>query len=160
MTSTAPWRRMILHFSHIGFTDGRTFMVPFQEFGPVTRSGCRGSSRCYVTDGAHAGALRTRGQLKIAKRVRRRLDPNDSRTSAVRPWPRASDERVADAVDRGLHAVVDAQLLEHRGDVALDRAGAEMHEDGDLGVLTALDDEREHVELPLGEPRRGARRIA
>src|SRR3954469_24590709 len=81
MTSTAPWRRMILHFSHIGFTDGRTFMVPFQEFGPVTRSGCRGSSRCYVTDGAHAGALRTRGQLKIAKRHPRRLDPNESRST-------------------------------------------------------------------------------
>src|SRR5436309_1292691 len=29
MTSTAPWRRMILHFSHIGLTDGRTFMEPF-----------------------------------------------------------------------------------------------------------------------------------
>jgi hypothetical protein len=29
MTSTAPWRRMILHFSHIGLTDGRTFMIPF-----------------------------------------------------------------------------------------------------------------------------------
>jgi hypothetical protein len=29
MTSTAPWRRMILHFSHIGLTDGRTFMSPF-----------------------------------------------------------------------------------------------------------------------------------
>jgi len=29
MTSTRPWRRMILHFSHIGLTDGRTFMVPF-----------------------------------------------------------------------------------------------------------------------------------
>ena len=29
MTRTAPWRRMILHFSHIGLTDGRTFMVPF-----------------------------------------------------------------------------------------------------------------------------------
>src|SRR4051794_17149645 len=57
MTRTAPWRRMILHFSHIGFTDGRTFMVPFQVFGPVTRSGCRGSSRCYVTDGAHAGGI-------------------------------------------------------------------------------------------------------
>jgi hypothetical protein len=68
---------MILHFSHIGLTDGRTFMVPFQEFGPVTRSGCRGSSRCYVTDGAHAGALRTRGQLKIAKPNQRRLDPNE-----------------------------------------------------------------------------------
>jgi hypothetical protein len=31
MTSTAPWRRMILHFSHIGFTDGRTFMSPFLQ---------------------------------------------------------------------------------------------------------------------------------
>jgi hypothetical protein len=29
MTSTAPWRRMTLHFSHIGLTDGRTFMIPF-----------------------------------------------------------------------------------------------------------------------------------
>src|SRR5919204_2572505 len=37
MTRTRPWRRMILHFSHIGFTDGRTFMVPFEEFGPVAR---------------------------------------------------------------------------------------------------------------------------
>jgi hypothetical protein len=31
ITSTAPWRRMILHFSHIGLTDGRTFMEPFEE---------------------------------------------------------------------------------------------------------------------------------
>jgi len=31
MTKTAPWRRMILHFSHIGLTDGRTFMVPFNK---------------------------------------------------------------------------------------------------------------------------------
>src|SRR3954462_6639644 len=31
ITRTAPWRRMILHFSHIGLTDGRTFMVPFQQ---------------------------------------------------------------------------------------------------------------------------------
>jgi hypothetical protein len=29
ITSTRPWRRMILHFSHIGLTDGRTFMCPF-----------------------------------------------------------------------------------------------------------------------------------
>src|SRR3712207_3217267 len=29
ITSTRPCRRMILHFSHIGLTDGRTFMVPF-----------------------------------------------------------------------------------------------------------------------------------
>ena len=83
MTSTAPWRRMILHFSHIGLTDGRTFMVPFQEFGPVTRSGCRGSNRCYVTDGAHAGALRTRGQLKIAKAFACRLVANECRVRAA-----------------------------------------------------------------------------
>jgi len=25
ITSTAPWRRMTLHFSHIGLTEGRTF---------------------------------------------------------------------------------------------------------------------------------------
>jgi hypothetical protein len=29
ITSTTPWRRMILHFSHIGLTDGLTFMIPF-----------------------------------------------------------------------------------------------------------------------------------
>jgi hypothetical protein len=29
ITKTALWRRMILHFSHIGLTDGLTFMVPF-----------------------------------------------------------------------------------------------------------------------------------
>jgi hypothetical protein len=29
ITSTALWRRMILHFSHIGLTDGLTFMIPF-----------------------------------------------------------------------------------------------------------------------------------
>jgi hypothetical protein len=37
MTSTVPWRRMILHFSHIGFTDGLTFMIPF---GSSLRPGC------------------------------------------------------------------------------------------------------------------------
>jgi hypothetical protein len=36
ITSTTPWRRMILHFSHIGFTDGRTFMIPFGGLGPAT----------------------------------------------------------------------------------------------------------------------------
>ena len=27
---------MILHFSHIGLTDGRTFMIPFGGWGPVS----------------------------------------------------------------------------------------------------------------------------
>jgi hypothetical protein len=33
ITRTAPWRRITLHFSHIGLTDGRTFMIPFGVFG-------------------------------------------------------------------------------------------------------------------------------
>jgi hypothetical protein len=37
ITSTTPWRRMILHFSHIGFTDGLTFMIPFSGWVPATR---------------------------------------------------------------------------------------------------------------------------
>jgi hypothetical protein len=43
MTRTTPWRRMILHFSHIGFTDGLTFMIPFasQEEPASTAEGCR-----------------------------------------------------------------------------------------------------------------------
>src|SRR3954452_10835510 len=28
ITRTAPWRRMILHFSHMGLTEARTFMAP------------------------------------------------------------------------------------------------------------------------------------
>jgi hypothetical protein len=37
ITSTTPLRRMILHFSHIGFTDGLTFMIPFGGWVPATR---------------------------------------------------------------------------------------------------------------------------
>jgi hypothetical protein len=37
ITSTTPWRRMILHFSHIGLTDGLTFMIPFGGWVPSTR---------------------------------------------------------------------------------------------------------------------------
>ncbi|MEA2251695.1 MAG: hypothetical protein QOG70_1937 [Solirubrobacteraceae bacterium] len=40
---------MILHFSHIGLTDGRTFMIPFgsvtSEAGSGRRDGCRYRSR-------------------------------------------------------------------------------------------------------------------
>jgi hypothetical protein len=44
ITSTALWRRMILHFSHIGLTDGLTFMIPFGwslRPGSGCRDGCR-----------------------------------------------------------------------------------------------------------------------
>jgi hypothetical protein len=49
MTRTAPWRRMILHFSHIGLTDGLTFMIPFGWFRRPG-SGCRGGRRYLVVD--------------------------------------------------------------------------------------------------------------
>jgi hypothetical protein len=47
MTSTALWRRMILHFSHIGFTDGLTFMIPF-GWSLRPGSGCRDGRRYRV----------------------------------------------------------------------------------------------------------------
>jgi hypothetical protein len=49
MTSTAPWRRMILHFSHIGLTDGRTFMIPF-GWSRRLGSGCRDGRRYRVVE--------------------------------------------------------------------------------------------------------------
>jgi hypothetical protein len=40
---------MILHFSHIGLTDGRTFMIPFgsmtSDVALAAASGCRYQSR-------------------------------------------------------------------------------------------------------------------
>jgi hypothetical protein len=42
---------MILHFSHIGLTDGRTFMIPFGDWGFLRPgSGCRTSSRYPAVD--------------------------------------------------------------------------------------------------------------
>jgi hypothetical protein len=38
ITSTAPWRRMILHFSHIGLTDGRTFTGAFRKEDELGRA--------------------------------------------------------------------------------------------------------------------------
>ena len=38
MTSTTPWRRMTLHFSHIGFTEARTFIVLLLYHGRATKS--------------------------------------------------------------------------------------------------------------------------
>src|SRR3954447_16532104 len=37
ITRTAPWRRMILHFSHMGLTEGRTFMFPSRKKRAIRR---------------------------------------------------------------------------------------------------------------------------
>src|SRR3954466_2791233 len=68
MTSTAPWRRMILHFSHIGLTDGRTFMVLFQKaVMPLIGSGCRWSCRYHSRIERAHGPAGTRELATIAK---------------------------------------------------------------------------------------------
>src|SRR3954452_25246271 len=60
ITSTAPWRRMILHFSHMGLTEARTFTAP---------QSTRGSKR----DGSEAQETAKRGensQRRLAAAVR------------------------------------------------------------------------------------------
>jgi hypothetical protein len=47
ITSTVLLRRMILHFSHIGLTDGLTFMIPF-GWSLRHGSGCRDGRRYHV----------------------------------------------------------------------------------------------------------------
>src|SRR3954454_4306609 len=51
---------MILHFSHIGFTDGRTFMIPFGRCSRRGGSGGRAGHR-YHAPGAHVA----RGHLAV-----------------------------------------------------------------------------------------------
>jgi hypothetical protein len=54
ITSTTPWRRMILHFSHIGLTDGRTFMIPFSGWG--SGESALAAARAAATDRGYAFA--------------------------------------------------------------------------------------------------------
>src|SRR2546423_3754170 len=61
------------------------------------------------------------------------------------------DEPVAHRVDRRLGAVGDAELLEDRGHVALDRLGREDELFGDLAIAHALRDERQDLALALRE---------
>jgi hypothetical protein len=41
---------MILHFSHIGLTDGLTFMFPFGGWVPAIGSGCRCGRRYRIVE--------------------------------------------------------------------------------------------------------------
>src|SRR4051794_19453148 len=56
ITRTRPCRRMILHFSHIGLTDGRTFMIPFGRCSRRGGSGGRAGHR-YHAPGAHVARV-------------------------------------------------------------------------------------------------------
>src|SRR3954466_4366956 len=61
ITSTAPCRRMILHFSHIGLTDGRTFTETFRQDalkrGLRTRRGVRDATSQNSSQGVYAAVL-------------------------------------------------------------------------------------------------------
>src|SRR5215213_5175551 len=64
---------MILHFSHIGFTDGRTFMIPFGVGSRRGGSGDRVGHR-YHAPGAHVARLplaRLSATKQNTKRLRR-----------------------------------------------------------------------------------------
>src|SRR5215217_4144564 len=68
---------MILHFSHIGFTDGRTFMIPF---GVGSRRGGSGdpAGHRYHAPGAHVARLplaRLSATKQNTKRLRRTMSP-------------------------------------------------------------------------------------
>jgi len=65
ITSTTPLRRMTLHFSHIGLTDGRTFMIPFGA-RPATGSGCRPGRRYQVVDIYLRAGVKTRARADVA----------------------------------------------------------------------------------------------
>ena len=58
---------MILHFSHIGLTDGRTFMIPFGSVNQRPGSGCREGRRYPVADARSRRTGARRGQSTIAK---------------------------------------------------------------------------------------------
>jgi hypothetical protein len=48
ITRTDPWRRITLHFSHIFFTEGRTFMHPALVLLVVRRRGAGGTGSGYL----------------------------------------------------------------------------------------------------------------
>src|SRR3954466_6167591 len=75
ITRTAPWRRMILHFSHMGLTEARTFTAP-----QSTRGSKRDGSEAQETAKRRENSQRrlaaaVRSQAARHARVRRRGRP-------------------------------------------------------------------------------------
>jgi hypothetical protein len=97
---------MILHFSHIGFTDGRTFMIPFgsviSEPALAAVKGCRYRS-------ADARARRGRAQRRRSTIAKGRLPAADgSRAIAEAFGALRGDIELADDFDE-----LPAEFLEH-----------------------------------------------
>ena len=81
-----PWRRMILHFSHIGLTDGRTFIDPFRHV-------CDPATPALAAVAAAATASRS-------ARTRIRRTARDHRKVPNRPAaPRMARRREGDATE-------------------------------------------------------------
>src|SRR3954453_22863951 len=65
ITRTAPWRRMILHFSHIGLTDGRTFTETFRKTGVRERAGALATRPARIAAGSGRPELRRGGGARV-----------------------------------------------------------------------------------------------
>src|SRR5919106_1717642 len=65
--------------------------------------------------------------------------------------PRRLDDSAANRVDSGLDAVLDLQLHEDVRDVVLDRLWANEELARDLGVVLAVRDQFEHLDLAVRE---------
>src|SRR3569833_1656345 len=92
MTRTRPWRWLFLHFSHIGLTDGRTFLVPFGFLSRRGRSGGRAGRR-YEAPGAvvHAWASRPRARQRRIAMAAGGPGPMSGRCLGGRMVPRGED---------------------------------------------------------------------
>jgi len=62
ITNTTPLRRMTLHFSHIGLTDGLTFMIPFRLFSgdPALAAARAAATESRISASAQANQLARR----------------------------------------------------------------------------------------------------
>src|SRR5204862_2444791 len=61
------------------------------------------------------------------------------------------NQTASDGEDRRLDAVFDLELHQDVRDVVLDRLRADRELGGDLGVVLAVRDQLQHLDLPVGE---------
>src|SRR3954470_17039672 len=87
----------------------------------------------------------------MPRALRAGASPSSSRRVTRQPRLTRGDETALVGEDDRLHAVAQAELGQHVGDVGLDRVLAEHELRGDLGVGQAAGDEAQHLELARGE---------
>src|SRR3954453_5521810 len=146
MTRTAPWRRMILHFSHIGFTDGPTLYGSLSSlfrrassggrYGRRYRSGSALGATTHCSTGAGPRqALRSGRGGPRAELVPGREDARAVRRDGHRELE-VGGQRAVLRVDRPV-VLGDPDGVPAGGDHGLDREDHALLED-DAGVGPAV----------------------